>query len=102
MLDSPQSGKTASPTATVRRLLACALVCLLPALGACNAKKIEFGNTTEAIARGMPELPRDEAARRQFAEEWGRRYDANPQDKATAMTCARAPRARSRTPRPSP
>jgi len=89
MLDSSQIGKTASLPATFRRLLACALACLLPALGACNAKKIEFGDTTGAIARGTPELPRDEAARRQFAEAWGRRYDANPQDKATAMTYAR-------------
>lgn len=35
-------------------------------------------------------LPKDNNALRQFVEEWGRRYDANPKDKNTAMTYARA------------
>lgn len=84
MLDSSQIEKTAALAARRRLALACVLLSLLPALGACNAKKVEFGDPTGAIA------PRDAAARRQFAEDWGRRYDANPQDKTTAMTYARA------------
>ncbi len=35
-------------------------------------------------------IPTDEASLRQFAEEWGRRYDRNPADKATAITYAKA------------
>jgi Flp pilus assembly protein TadD len=90
MLDSFQIEKTVGPAARGRLTLLYALLCLLPALGACNAKKIEFGDTTGGIARGAPEPPRDATAQRQFAEDWGRRYDANPQDRATAITYARA------------
>lgn len=35
-------------------------------------------------------LPTDEGALRRYAEEWGRRYDANRKNKATALTYARA------------
>lgn len=73
-----------------RRALYALLLCLLPALGACNTKSLDLIVPFGAGARGGPELPKDESARRQFAEEWGRRYDANPQDRATAMTYARA------------
>nr|WP_255679790.1 tetratricopeptide repeat protein [Methylocystis sp. WRRC1] len=50
-----------------------------------------LNDVTGSIGRSStPALPKDEGALRQFAEEWGRRYDANPKDKATAMTYARA------------
>ena len=35
-------------------------------------------------------IPTEEGALRRFADEWGRRYDANPKDKVVAMTYARA------------
>lgn len=35
-------------------------------------------------------LPTEEGALRRFAEDWGRRYDSNRKDKATAITYARA------------
>jgi Flp pilus assembly protein TadD len=35
-------------------------------------------------------LPQEDGALRRFAEDWGRRYDANRKDKATAFTYARA------------
>jgi Flp pilus assembly protein TadD len=35
-------------------------------------------------------LPQGEGALREFAEEWGRRYEKNPKDKEVAMTYARA------------
>jgi Flp pilus assembly protein TadD len=41
-------------------------------------------------------LPTEEGALRRFAEEWGRRYDANRKDKTTALTYARALHALSR------
>ncbi|MCX7900135.1 MAG: hypothetical protein N2444_08665, partial [Methylocystis sp.] len=33
-------------------------------------------------------LPTEEGALRRFSEEWGRRYEANPKDKNTALTYA--------------
>ena len=41
-------------------------------------------------ASSSQRIPTDEAARRRFAEDWGRRYDANSKDKNTAITYARA------------
>jgi len=35
-------------------------------------------------------MPTEEGALRRYAEEWGRKYDANRRDKTTAMTYARA------------
>lgn len=90
MIESHHFETATRQTVGSRRALAVLLLCLLPALGACNTKSLDLIVPLGAGARGGPELPKDEAARRQFADEWGRRYDANPQDRATAMTYARA------------
>ncbi len=90
MIESHHFETATRQTVRSRRALAVLLLCLLPALGACNTKSLDLIVPLGAGARGGPELPKDEAARRQFADEWGRRYDANPQDRATAMTYARA------------
>ncbi len=44
-----------------------------------------IGKTQAPVA-----IPTEEGALRRFAEDWGRRYDANPKDKTTAITYARA------------
>lgn len=51
----------------------------------------KMNDITGSIGRPAPQaLPREEGALRQYAEQWGRRYDANPKDKTTALTYARA------------
>ena len=90
MIESRHFETPTRRTDRVRRALAALLLCVLPTLGACNTKSLDLIVPLGAGARGGPESPKDEAGRRQFAEEWGRRYDANPQDRATAMTYARA------------
>jgi len=50
-----------------------------------------LNDVTGSIGRASARtVPTDETALRQFAEEWGRRYDANRKDKTTAITYARA------------
>ena len=44
-----------------------------------------MGNLSAPVA-----MPRDEAALRRFSEDWGRRYDANRDDKNTALTYAKS------------
>lgn len=51
-----------------------------------------MGDVTGSIG-GSDSLPNSEAALRQYAEEWGRRYDSNRRDKRVAMNYARALRA---------
>jgi Flp pilus assembly protein TadD len=74
---------------TARPLLlsAVALAALL-GLSACN--KTSLGDITGSIGASSATLPTDETALRQFAEEWGRRYDRNPKDRTTAITYAKA------------
>lgn len=60
----------------------------LMGLSGCN--KTSFTDVTGSVGRSSAALPTDEAALRQFSEEWGRRYDQNPRDKTTAMTYAKA------------
>lgn len=69
------------------RLFAAALAALL-ALSGCN--KTSLGDITGSIGRRSTTLPKDESELRQFAEEWGQRYERNPKDKTTAMTYAKA------------
>lgn len=62
-------------------------ICALLALGGCG----KLGDVTGSI--GSPkraELPRDDGELRRFAEDWGRRYDADPKNKGVALTYARA------------
>ncbi|MGA8169556.1 MAG: tetratricopeptide repeat protein [Methylocystis sp.] len=51
-----------------------------------------MNDVTGSIGRTQPPqtIPTEDGALRRFAEEWGRRYDANPKDKVVAMTYARA------------
>jgi hypothetical protein len=60
-------------------------------LGACS----KMNDVTGSIGRETA-LPQGDAALRQYAEQAGRRYDANPRDKANTLTYARALRALSR------
>lgn len=69
------------------RLCAVAFAALV-ALSGCSRT---LNDVTGSIGRSSPAaLPKDETALRQFAEEWGRRYDANPKDRTTALTYAKA------------
>lgn len=78
--------KALLPNSRPLRLCAFALVALAGLTGC----KSTINDVTGSIGRPSNNLPSDEGALRQFAEEWGRRYDRNPKDKATAMTYARA------------
>ena len=71
-----------------RAARAAALVVLIGLSGCSKGMSDVTGSIgkTQAPAK----LPTDEAALRVFAEEWGRRYETNPKDKAVAMTYARA------------
>jgi Flp pilus assembly protein TadD len=81
---------TKAPLSTAKppRLIAVALAALVVGLSGCN--KTSFSDVTGSIGASSAALPTDEGALRQFAEEWGRRYDRNPKDKMTAMTYAKA------------
>jgi Flp pilus assembly protein TadD len=62
----------------------------LALLGVSGCSKT-ISDVTGSIGRpAAARLPSDENDLRRFAEEWGRKYDANRKDKATAMTYARA------------
>jgi Flp pilus assembly protein TadD len=59
-------------------------------LGLSGCGKTSFSDVTGSIGASSAVMPTDEESLRRFSEEWGRRYDKNPKDKATAMTYARA------------
>ncbi len=72
------------------RTVACCALALAAFAGLAGCSRA-LNDVTGSIGRSSNvALPKDEGALRQFAEEWGRRYDANPKDKNTAMTYARA------------
>lgn len=78
-------GKT--PNAPRFRAHFCALAAAaLIGLSGCS----KMNDITGSIGRAPQALPKEEGALRQYAEEWGRRYDKNPKDKATAFAYARA------------
>jgi Flp pilus assembly protein TadD len=78
---SPLKFDAARPAATALAL------CALLALGGCG----KLADVTGSIGpQRRVEPPRDESELRSFAEEWGRRYDASPKNKAVALTYARA------------
>jgi Flp pilus assembly protein TadD len=77
-----------------RRLTAgTALIALCLALGACKSTQ---NDVTGSIGAAQTPLPRSQGELRQFAEAWGRRFEANEKDKVAAITYARALRALTR------
>lgn len=75
--------------ASVKRLpIAAGALLALLALPGCSKS---LNDVTGSIGRSAPAaLPNDESALRRFADEWGRKYDANRKDKTVAITYARA------------
>lgn len=73
-----------------RRPLRLSVVAFVALVGLAGCNKVSLGDVTGSIGSSSPALPTDEGALRQFAEEWGRRYDRYPKDKTTAMTYAKA------------
>lgn len=67
-------------------------VLLLAAFGSLSGCAKKFDDVTGSIGSmgASKEPPKEEGALRRYAEDWGRRYDANRKDKATAITYARA------------
>ena len=77
------------------RISAVALVALLVAaapLAGCQG----FGDMTASIASTRQPLPTDDAGLRSYADDWGKRYDANPGEKVASINYARALRALTR------
>ena len=81
-----------SPPPRARRRAALMAACAATLLIAGCSK---MSDITGSIG-GSQTMPRDEAGMRQFADQWARRYDANPKDKNVALTYARALRSLSR------
>lgn len=73
-----------SPRAAVG-ILAC-----VAALALCGCSKTIDDVTGSIGLSKETKMPRDENSLRRFAEEWGRRYDADPKNKTTALAYARA------------
>lgn len=90
-----RAGRNPFPTAT-------SLVAIIAMIGLAGCGKTmnaleevkgSIGDITGSIGRTSSAgatLPTEEGALRRFAEEWGRRYDANRKDKTSALTYARA------------
>ena len=64
-------------------------VAALLGLGMAGCSKPNMSDVTGSIG-GADSAPRGDAELRQYAEEWGRRYDADRNDKRSAMNYARA------------
>ena len=78
-----------------RWLSAIALIALIGAaapLGGCR----DIGDVTGSIAGTQQALPTGEAELRAYADDWGKRYDRNPGEKAASINYARALRALTR------
>lgn len=73
----------------IRRLDAASAlaICAVLALGGCSKTIGDITGSIAAPSRAEP--PKDEGELRRSAEEWGRRYDADPKNKSVAMTYAR-------------
>lgn len=82
-------GKSPNPLTTFASVLALSLA-LGVALGGCNRPSLS--DVTGSIG-GSDVMPNSDAALRQYAEEWGRRYDVDRNNKRVAMNYARALRA---------
>ncbi len=68
---------------------ALAVLSLALALGACKTVR----DVTGSISRPEASAPSDSQGAQRFAEEWGRRYDAAPNDRNVALTYAKGLRA---------
>ncbi|MBV9219997.1 MAG: tetratricopeptide repeat protein [Methylobacteriaceae bacterium] len=62
------------------------------ALGGC----VSVGDVTGSTSPASSELPRGDAALRSYADEWGRKFEANPGDRTASLNYGRALRALSR------
>lgn len=71
-----------------RRAASALAICAVLALCGCS-KTIDDVTGSIGLA-DTAKLPSDEGRLRRFAEQWGRRYDADPKDKTVALTYARA------------
>jgi Flp pilus assembly protein TadD len=90
---SPTSPKRAennlSPKRS-RRAAAAAILAAFLALGGC--KSVSMNDVTGSLTRSDV-MPKDDAGLRQYAEMWGKRFEANPGDKIAAINYAKALRA---------
>ena len=92
----PSAARLAQSRPVLRRWLSGAAIgALCLAIGAC---KSVGGDVTGSIPTVDVQLPRSQGELRQFAEVWGKRFDANQKDKAAAINYARALRALTRYP----
>jgi Flp pilus assembly protein TadD len=85
--------KASAPNfASLSRVGVIASAAFLAGLGGCSKAIDRIGDVTGSIgsAAASTTPPTDEAGLRRFAEAWGRRYDAHPKDKTTAIAYARA------------
>ena len=93
---APKVIRAAHPAkaAVARAALFAVLALSLAPLGGCAKKfgdfSAKFDDATGSIRAPGTEMPKEDGALRRYAEDWGKRYDANRRDKATAMTYARA------------
>jgi Flp pilus assembly protein TadD len=77
------------------RLGAVALAALLIGAGPLAGCR-DLGDMTGSVASTRAPLPTDEAGLRAYADNWGKRYDANPGEKVASINYARALRALTR------
>lgn len=75
-------------TRLVERAAGALAICALIAVCGCS-KSINDVTGSIGVSTNA-KLPSEEGALRRFSEDWGRRFDANPKDKTTALTYARA------------
>ena len=74
-----------------------ALLIAVAALLALSACKTTNGDVTGSISGSVAELPAAPEALQQFSDDWGKKYEADPQNKFAAMNYARALREQGRT-----
>lgn len=84
------SSSDAPPRADAAPRRAASVLALIAVLALCGCSKTINDVTGSIGLTKETKIPSDEASLRRFAEDWGRRYDANPKDKSTALTYARA------------
>ena len=83
--------------ASARWLRRAAFIALIGALGAFGGCR-DTGDVTGSIDSSNHALPKSDADLRSYAEEWGKRYDADPGQKLASMNYAKALRALTRYP----
>lgn len=77
------------PASKTTSLVSAVAVAALLALGVAGCSKPNMSDVTGSIS-SADAAPRGDAELRQYAEEWGKRYDADRNDKRSAMNYARA------------